>query len=168
MVDCDRKLSEHDSDSLLRAAKQDQEDLKGLVWDLKGDHACHGDCCTRVHINMQCLATQLLNKLEFQEQFQVWPTLAKKNYQEELCKVNGKKLSEWPLIVLANMQDLRKGVLLGEGAVGCVNEAKWLGESYAMKIPKYPSTEILKQEIAALAGRCSPPSHCVSCLLCSR
>jgi hypothetical protein len=27
-VDCDRNLSERDNDSLLRAAKQDQEDLK--------------------------------------------------------------------------------------------------------------------------------------------
>ncbi|CAK9875804.1 unnamed protein product, partial [Sphagnum jensenii] len=164
-VDCDRKLSERDSDSLLRAAKQDQEDLKGLLWDLKGDHACHGDRCTGVHINMQCLATQLLNKLEFQEQFQVWPTLAKKNYHEQLCKVNGKKLSEWPLVVLANMQDLHKGLLLGEGAVGRVYEAKWLGESYAMKIPKYPSTEILKQEIAALAGVYHP--HIVRLVCCA-
>jgi hypothetical protein len=164
-VDCDRKLSERDSDSLLRAAKQDQEDLKGLLWDLKGDHACHGDRCTGVHINMQCLATQLLNKLEFQEQFQVWPTLAKKNYHEELCKVNGKKLSKWPLVVLANMQDLHKGLLLGEGAVGRVYEAKWLGESYAMKIPKYPSTEILKQEIAALAGVHHP--HIVRLVCCA-
>jgi hypothetical protein len=162
-VDCDRKLSERDSDSLLRVAKQDQEDLKSLLWDLKGDHACHGDRCTGVHINMQCLATQLLNKLEFQEQFQVWPTLAKKNYHEELCKVNGKKLSEWPLVVLVNMQDLHKGLLLGEGAVRRVYEAKWLGESYAMKIPKYPSTEILKQEIAALAGVHHPHIVCLVC-----
>jgi hypothetical protein len=30
-VDCDWKLSEHENDSVLRAAKQDQEDLKDLL-----------------------------------------------------------------------------------------------------------------------------------------
>jgi hypothetical protein len=30
-VDCERKVSEHDNDSLLRAVKQDQEDLKDLL-----------------------------------------------------------------------------------------------------------------------------------------
>jgi hypothetical protein len=164
-VDCDRNLSEHDNDSLLRAAKQDQEDLKGLLWDLKGDHACHGERCTGMDINMQCLASQLLKKMEFEEQFQAWPTPAKKNYHEELCKVNGSKLNKWPLVVLANMQDLHKGVLLGEGSFGRVHEAKWLGESYAMKIPKYRSTEALKQEIAAVAGVHHP--HIVHLVCCA-
>jgi hypothetical protein len=151
-VDCDRNLSECDNDSLLRAAKQDREDLKGLLWDLKGDHACHGERCTGMDINMQCLASQLHNKMEFEEQFQAWPTQEKKNYHEELYNVNGIKLTEWPFVVLANLQDLDKSVLLGEGSFGRVHEAKWLGESYAMKIPKYGYTEALKQEIAAVTG----------------
>jgi hypothetical protein len=142
-VDCDRNLSERDNDSLLRAAKQDQEDLKGLLWDLKGDHACHGERYTGMDMNMQCLASQLLKKIEVEEQFQAWPTPAKKNYQEELCKVNRNKLNKWPLVVFANMQDLHKGVLLVEGSFGRVHEAKWLGESYTIKIPRYRSTEVL-------------------------
>ncbi|KAH9561391.1 hypothetical protein CY35_05G020800 [Sphagnum magellanicum] len=164
-VDCDRNLSERDNDSLLRAAKQDQEDLKGLLWDLKGNHACHGERCTGMDINMQCLASQLLNKMEFEEQFQAWPTQEKKNYHNELYKVNGIKLTEWPFVVLANLQDLDKGVLLGEGSFGRVHEAKWLGQSYAMKVPKYPSTEALKPEIAAVAGVHHP--HILGLVFCA-
>ncbi len=164
-VDCDRNLNERDNNSLLKAAKQDQEDLKVRLGNLKGDHACHGERCTGMDINMQCLASQLLKKMEFEEQFQAWPTAAKKNYHEELCKVNGSQLNNWPLVVLANMQDLHKGVLLGEGSFGRVHEAKWLGESYAMKIPKYPSTKALKQEIAAVAGVHHP--HIVRLVCCA-
>ncbi|CAK9875789.1 unnamed protein product [Sphagnum jensenii] len=150
-VDCDRNLSERDNDSLLKAAKQDQEDLKVRLGNLKGDHACRGERCTGMDINQQCLASQLLNKMEFEEQFQAWPTtLAKKKYHEELYKVHGLKLSKWPFVVLANPQDLHKGHLLGLGSFGSVCEVNWLGESYAMKIPRYPSTELLKQEIATL------------------
>ncbi len=162
-VDCDRDPNECDNDSLLKAAKQDQEDLKGLLWDLKGDHACHGERCTGIDINMQCLASQLLNKMEFEEQYQAWPTQDKKNYHEELY--NGIKLTEWPFVVLANLQDLHKGVLLGEGSSGIVHEANWLGESYAMKIPIYPSTELLKQEIAAVAGVHHP--HIMGLVFCA-
>jgi hypothetical protein len=39
-----------------------------------------------MHINMQCLATQLLRKLEFLAQFQAWPARAKKNYHKELMQ----------------------------------------------------------------------------------
>jgi len=81
-VDCDRNLSERDNDSLLKAAKQDQEDLKGLLRDLKGDHACHGERCIGMDINQQCLASQLLNKMEFEEWFQAWPTQEKQNYHK--------------------------------------------------------------------------------------
>ncbi|KAH8960824.1 hypothetical protein BDL97_05G017300 [Sphagnum fallax] len=161
-IDCDRTPSELDNDSLLRAAKQDQEDLKGLLWDLKGDHACHGERCTGIDINMQCLASQLLKKMEFEEQFQAWPTQDKKDYQEELYKVNGIKLTQWPFVVLANLQDLDKGHLLGSGSFGSVHEANW---SYAMKIPKHPSTELLKQEIAAVAGVHHP--HIMGLVFCA-
>ncbi|CAM6025982.1 unnamed protein product [Sphagnum balticum] len=164
-VDCDRSLSERDNDNLLRAAKQDQEDLKVRLRNLKGDHACHGKRCTGMGINMQCLASQLLNKMEFEEQFQAWPTQKKKNYHKELYKVNGIRLIEWPLVVLVNLQDLDKGVLLGEGSFGRVHEAKWLGESYAMKIPKYRSTEALKPEIAAVAGVHHP--HILGLVFCA-
>jgi serine/threonine protein kinase len=116
-------------------------------------------------INMHCLASQLLNKMEFEEQFQAWPTQEKQNYLKELYKVNGIKLTEWPFVVLANVQDLDKGVLLGAGSFGRVHEAKWLGESYAMKIPRYPSTEALKPEIAAVAGVHHP--HILGLVFCA-
>jgi serine/threonine protein kinase len=116
-------------------------------------------------INMQCLASQLLNKMEFEERFQAWPTQEKQNYHEELYKVDGLKLSKWPFVVLANVQDLDKGVLLGAGSFAHVHEAKWLGESYAMKIPKHPSTEALKGEIAALAGVHHP--HIMGLVFCA-
>ncbi|CAK9875793.1 unnamed protein product [Sphagnum jensenii] len=112
-VDCDGNLSERDNDSLLKAAKQDQEDLKLRLGNLKGDHACHGERCTGMDINQQCLASQLLNKMKFEEQFQAWPTQEKKNYHEELYNVNRIKLTEWPFVVLANLQELDKGGLLG-------------------------------------------------------
>jgi hypothetical protein len=164
-VDCDRNLNERDNDSLLKAAKQDQEDLKVHLGNLKADHACHGERCTGMDINMQCLASQLLNKMEFEEQFQAWSTQEKKNYYKELYKVNGIKLTEWPFVVLANLQDLHKGLLLGSGSFGSVHEANWLGESYAMKIPKHPSTEFLKQEIAAVAGVHHP--HVMGLVFCA-
>ncbi|KAH8960781.1 hypothetical protein BDL97_05G015600 [Sphagnum fallax] len=164
-VDCDRNLSERDNDSLFRAAKQDREDLKVRLGNMKGDHACHGERCTGMDINMQCLASQLLNKMEFEEQFQAWPTQEKKNYHEELYNVNGIKLTEWPFVVLANLQDLDKGVLLGAGSCGRVHEAKWLGESYAMKIPKRPYTKALKREIAAVAGVHHP--HIMGLVFCA-
>ncbi|KAH8936669.1 hypothetical protein BDL97_17G098000, partial [Sphagnum fallax] len=59
--------------------------------------------------------------------------------------------------------DLPKGILLGEGSFGRVHETKWLGETYAMKTPKYPSTEIFKNEIAAVAGLHHPHIMCVVC-----
>ncbi|CAK9272773.1 unnamed protein product [Sphagnum jensenii] len=164
-VDCDRNLNERDNDSLLKAAKQDQEDLKVRLGNFKGNHACHGERCTGMDINRQCLASQLRSKMEFEEQFQAWPTQEKKNYHEELYNVNGIKLTEWPFVVLANLQDLDKGVLLGAGSFGRVHEAKWLGESYAMKIPKHPSTEALKREIAALAGVHHP--HIMGLVFCA-
>ncbi len=45
-----------------------------------------------MQINMQCLATQLLSKLEFLAQFQAWPARAKKNYHKELHAVNRNSL----------------------------------------------------------------------------
>ncbi|CAK9272779.1 unnamed protein product [Sphagnum jensenii] len=165
-VDCDRNLNERDNDSLLKAAKQDQEDLKVRLGSFKGDHACHGERCTGMNIKMQCLASQLLNKMEFEEQFQAWPTEEKKNYYKELYKVDGPKLSKWPFVVLANPQDLHKGDhLLGAGSFGSVWEVNWRGESYAMKIPKHPSTELLKQEIAAVAGVHHP--HIMGLVFCA-
>ncbi|CAK9238357.1 unnamed protein product, partial [Sphagnum jensenii] len=146
-VDCDRNLSEIDLQVLLAAAKWDQEDLKGFLRELKGEPArCGGN---GGYISMQCLATQLLDKLEFQPR----SSTALEKYDEGLHEGGRNKWSEWPLVLSVNMRDLRKGPLLGEGSFGSVHETDWLGETYAMKIPKHGHcTECLELEIKALAG----------------
>ncbi|KAH9536266.1 hypothetical protein CY35_17G099000 [Sphagnum magellanicum] len=162
-ADCDRKLIEADDNMLLTAARQDQEELKVLLNDLKGNHACDGKRCTGNDISMQCLATQLLNKLKFQNEFQALPATKKMEYHEQLHEVDNNKLSQWPLVLLVPMQDLPKGNLLGEGSCGRVHETNWLGETYAMKMPKYGNMEVCKQEIAALAGLQHPHIMCLVC-----
>jgi len=146
-VDCDRNLSEIDLQVLSAAAKWDQEDLKGFLRELKGEPArCGGN---GGYISMQCLATQLLDKLEFEPR----SSTALEKYDEGLHEGGRNKWSEWPLVLSVNMRDLRKGPLLGEGSFGSVHETDWLGETYAMKIPKHRHyTECLELEIKALAG----------------
>ncbi|CAK9867927.1 unnamed protein product [Sphagnum jensenii] len=158
--ECDRKLCETDEDNLLKAAQQDEEHLKVLLRDLRGDHACHRERCTGKHITMQCLATQLLMNLEFQSKFQAWPVWRRRIYHERLREVKISQLSAWPPVLLVNPQDLHSGNLLGAGKYGRVHKAKWLGEKYAKKTPK-GYQENLKQEIAVLAGLHHPHIMCV-------
>jgi hypothetical protein len=162
-ADCDRKLTEADDNILLTAVKQDEEHLKVLLKDLKGDHSCHAENCTGKHISMQCLATQLLNKFAFRAKFRAWSSMEKMKYHEGLHHVNSNKLNQWPLVLLVGMQDLHKGILLGEGSYGRVHETKWLGETYAMKTPRYGCMEVFKQEIAAVAGLHHPHIMCLVC-----
>jgi hypothetical protein len=164
-ADCDRKLIEADYNMLLTAARQDQEELKVLLNDLKGNHACDGKRCTGKDISMQCLATQLLNKLEFQDKFQAWPAMEKMEYLKQLREVNNNKLSQWPLVLLVPRQDLHEGNLLGEGSYGRVHQTKWLGETYAMKTCRYGYMEVFKQEIAAVAGLHHP--HIMGLVCCA-
>ncbi|CAK9209766.1 unnamed protein product [Sphagnum troendelagicum] len=164
LANCDRKLIEADDNMLLTAARQDQEELKVRLNDLKGNHACDGKRCSGKDISMQCLATQLLNKLEFQDKFQAWPAMEKIKYHEWLHEVDN-KLSQWPLVLLVPMQHLHKGILLGEGSYGRVHETNWLREPYAMKAPRYGFMKGFKQEIAAVAGLHHP--HIMSLLFCA-
>ncbi len=70
-------------------------------------------------------------------------------------------MSAWPPVLLLNPQHLlHSRDLLGEGKYGRVNKAKWLGEKYAKKSPT-KHQEILKQEIAVLAGLHHPHIMCV-------
>ncbi|CAK9265524.1 unnamed protein product [Sphagnum jensenii] len=162
-ADCDRKLTEADDNTLLTAVKQDEEHLKVLLKDVKGDHSCHAEICTGKHISMQCLATQLLNKFAFGAKFQAWSAMEKMKYHEGLHDVNSNKLNQWPLVLSVGMQDLHNGILLGEGGCGRVHETKWLGETYAMKTPRYGYMKVFKQEIAAVAGLHHPHIMCVVC-----
>jgi hypothetical protein len=162
-ADCDRKLTEADDNTLLTAVKQDEEHLKVLLKNLKGDHSCHAENCTRKHISMQCLATQLLNTFAFWAQFQAWSAMEKMKYHEGLHDVNSNKLNQWPLVLSVGMQDLHNSILLGKGSYGRVHETKWLGETYAMKTPIYGYMDVFKQEIAAVAGRHHPHIMRVVC-----
>jgi hypothetical protein len=164
VADCDRTLCETEINTLLTAAKKDDEDLKDLLRALERNHVCSFLGCGRESTCMQYLAAQLIKKLKFQSEFQAWPATQKKNYHELLYKSELDNLSAWPFVVSVNMHNLKKGRLLGEGANGSVCEADWLGERYAIKISKYGYEEIFKHEIAALSGVHHPHiMHLVCC-----
>jgi hypothetical protein len=76
--------------TVLRAAKQDQEDFKDLLMDLIKVGLCLS--WRTLYWNAYKYATQLLSKLEFLAQFQAWPARAKKNYHKELHAVNRNSL----------------------------------------------------------------------------
>jgi len=163
-ADCDRTLCETEINTLLAAAKKDQEDLKDLLWDSARNHVCSVSGCGRESTCMQYLAKQLLGKLKFQSQYQAWDARQKKNYHEGLYKSTVDNLSAWPSVVSVNIHSLKARTLLGEGAYGIVLEAEWLKEPYAMKISRYGHQEVFKHEIAALSGLHHPHiMHLVSC-----
>ncbi len=164
LADCDRTLCETEINTLLIAAKKDEEDLEDLLRDLQGDHVCSAGGCGRESTCMQYFATQLLKKLKFQSVFQAWPATQKKSYHEWLSKYKFDNLSAWPFVVSVNMHNLKAGRLLGQGSYGIVREADWLGEPYAIKISRYGYQEICKHEIAALSGLHHPHiMHVVCC-----
>ncbi|KAH9532357.1 hypothetical protein CY35_19G089000 [Sphagnum magellanicum] len=164
LADCDRTLCETEINTLLTAAKKDDEDLKDLLRDPQGDHFWRVWGCPTEATCMQSLATQLLKKLEFQYEFQAWPATEKKNYHEWLYKSTVDNLSAWPSVLSINIHNLKAGTLLGQGANGIVREAEWLKEPYAMKISRYGHEEIFKHEIAALSGLHHPHiMHLVCC-----
>ncbi len=164
LADCDRTLCETEINTLLTAAKKDEEELQDLLRGLQGDHDCWVLRCPTEPTCMRSLATQLLKKLKFQSEFQAWPATRKKKYHDWLYKSTVGNLSAWPSVVSVNMHNLKAGRLLGQGAYGIVHEADWLGEPYAIKISRYGYEEILKQEIAALSGLHHPHiMHLVCC-----
>jgi hypothetical protein len=81
--DCDGKLHVFDYYALCTAAKEDQENFKCLLRDLKGNHACSGDRCDGKHTDKQFLASQLPSKLDFQ----AWHGEAKKEYYKSWMKM---------------------------------------------------------------------------------
>jgi hypothetical protein len=95
LVDCKRKLSERDNDSVQSRMRR----ISRISWGAwsKGDCACHGEHCTGMHIYMQCLATQLLSELEFLAQFQAWPAMTKKNYHKS-CMQSIETVFVWLLV----------------------------------------------------------------------
>jgi hypothetical protein len=164
LADCDRTRCETEINSLLTAAKKDEEELQDLLRDLQGDHVCSVSGCGRESTCMQYLATQLLKKLKFQSDFQARPATQKNSYHERLDEPKLDNLSAWPSVVSVNMHNLKAGRLLGKGGFGIVHEADWLEEPYAIKISNYGYQEILKYEIVALSGLHHPHiMHVVCC-----
>jgi hypothetical protein len=166
LADCDRTLCETEINTLLTAAKKDEEDLDNLLRHSQADHSCSVLGCRRESTCMQCLATQLLKKLKFQSQFQAWPATQKKSYHEWLYKFKFDNLSALPFVLSVNMHNLKAGRLLGQGSFGTVREADWLGEPYAIKISKYGYQDIFKHEIAALSGLHHP--HIIHLVCCAQ
>jgi L-lactate permease len=123
LVDCNRTLCETEVNNLFIAAKKDQEELKSLL--LKGDHTCCGQSCCIENTSMECLATQLLKKFEFQTEFQAWSTTEKKNYFEGLYSVHANNLRELLHVLSINKQDLEIGTLLGEVRDGRRSRLTW-------------------------------------------
>ncbi|CAK9213724.1 unnamed protein product [Sphagnum troendelagicum] len=78
LADCDRTLCQTEINTLLTAAKKDEEDLEDLLRYLQGDHFCSVSGCGRESTCMRYLAAQLLKKLKFQ----AWPATQKKKYHE--------------------------------------------------------------------------------------
>ncbi|KAH9533012.1 hypothetical protein CY35_18G028700 [Sphagnum magellanicum] len=150
--DCDGTLSVTDRYALSTAAKKDQENLKTLLRDLKVNHTCSGECWNGKQVSVPCLATQLLEKFDFQEQ----PKVAQEEYYNGLPAHDRHTLSKWPLALLISPEDRSQGPFLASGSFGDVFRTAWRGETYAMKIPKPEGLNIFKQEIAALAGMHHP------------
>ncbi len=150
--DCDGTLSVTDRYALSTAAKKDQENLKAPLRALKVDHTCSGECWNGKQVSVPCLATQLLEKFDFQAQ----PKAAQEEYYNGLPAHDRKKLSKWPLALLISPQDRSQGPFVASGSFGDVFRTAWRGETYAMKVPKPGCLEIFKQEIAALGGMDHP------------
>jgi serine/threonine protein kinase len=160
--DCDGTLTVTDRYALSTAAKMDQENLKVLLRDLKVNHTCSGECWNGKQVSVSCLATQLLEKLDFQEQ----PKAAQEKYYNGLPADDRKKLSKWPLALLISPEDRSQGSFLASGTSANVFRTAWRGETYAMKVPKADGyLEIVKQEIATLAGMRHP--HIIPLVCCT-
>ncbi len=69
LADCDKTLCETEVNTLLRAAKKDEEALENLLWHSQADHSFSVLGCRRECTCMQCLATQLFKKMKFQSEF---------------------------------------------------------------------------------------------------
>jgi hypothetical protein len=143
-------LSARDRYALTIAAKGDQKDLKALLRDLKENHTCSGECWDGKQVSAPCLATQLLQKIDFQAQSKA----AQKEYYEGLPPPDRKTLSKWPLALLISQKDLQSESdnRVGSGGFGKVSKVVWHGETYAMKRPKRGCINVIKQEIEALVG----------------
>jgi hypothetical protein len=159
--DCHGMLSVMDRYALTVAAKRDQKDLKALLRDLKENHTCSGECWDGKQVSVPCLATQLLQKIDFQAQSKA----AQKEYYEGLPPPDRNMLSKWPLALLISQKDLQSEGHIGSGAFGEVCKVVWRGETYAMKKPRREWRTVIKQEIEALVGLNHP--HLMRLLCCT-
>jgi hypothetical protein len=143
--DCHGILSVRDRYALNIAAKRDQKDLEALLRDLKKNHTCSGECWDGKQVTAPCLATQLLQKIDFQAQ-------SKAAQNEGLPPPDRNMLSKWPLALLISQKDLQSERHVGSGGFGEVSKVVWRGETYAMKTPRRDGITAIKQEIETLVG----------------
>jgi serine/threonine protein kinase len=154
-------LSVMDRYALTIAAQRDQKDLKALLRDLKENHTCSGECWDGKQVSAPCLATQLLQKIDFQAQSKA----AQQEYYEGLPRPDRNMLSKWPLALLISKKDLQPEGHVDSGVFGEVSKVVWRGETYAMKRAKRGHINVIKQEIKALVGLNHP--HVMRLLCCT-
>ncbi|KAJ7514590.1 hypothetical protein O6H91_23G051300 [Diphasiastrum complanatum] len=146
--ECHGKLSITDLFTLKAAAKEDQETLEASLNLLKEDHVCVESCKLLRPQTEQCLAVQLLGKL-----------------QAQALPINRSDVGTSPLILWTYAGELTDGIKLGRGSMGKVCESVWQGEKYAKKkLSNNKSLTLFKEEVAALAGLDHP--HIVRLVCC--
>ncbi|KAH8932852.1 hypothetical protein BDL97_18G001200 [Sphagnum fallax] len=144
---CDGNLRLNESFILSAAAEWDRETLRE---SLTSSHICDGEIC-RADLGEKCLAKQVLDKLDAEEQVSGDP----KNFRVLM------RLFLW-----VKPEHLPKGKKLGKGGFATVRETEWLGQKFAQKMfsdgTAYNTS--FKQEIAAMAGLDHPNIiHAVCC-----
>jgi hypothetical protein len=159
--DCHGMLSVMDRYALTIAAKRDQKDLKARLSDLKENHTCSAECWDgKRPVSAPCLATQLLEKIDFQAQ-------SKAAQNEGLPPPDRKMLSKWPPALLISQNDVQPQSYghIGSGGFGEVSKVVWRGETYAMKRPRRENITEIEQEIETLVGLNHP--HLMRLLCCT-
>jgi hypothetical protein len=144
---CDGNLRLNESFTLSAAAARDRETLRE---SLTSSHLCDGVIC-RADFREKCLAKQVLDKLDAEEQVSRDPN----NFTDF------RRLFLW-----VNPEHLPKGKKLGDGGFAKVRETEWLGQKFAQKIffDGTGHNRNFKKEIAAMAGLDHPNiMHAVCC-----
>ncbi|KAH9532491.1 hypothetical protein CY35_18G000500 [Sphagnum magellanicum] len=144
---CDGNLRLNESFILSAAAGWDRETLRE---SLTSSHICDGEIC-RADLGEKCLAKQVLDKLDAEEQVSADPN----NFRDLM------RLFLW-----VKPEHLPKGKKLGDGGFAKVRETEWLGQKFAQKIffDGTGHNRSFKKEIAAMAGLDHPNiMHAVCC-----
>ncbi|CAM6023410.1 unnamed protein product [Sphagnum balticum] len=137
-ANCDGKLSVSDHHALFTAFQDDQENLKGLLKELK-------------ELKVDSLATQLLKKLDFQTQ------PARIRYYRGLYNGGRRKLSEQLLVLLVNKRDLRRGNQLGREGMKYLHSLGFAHND--LKLDNILMKSLVAETYAAESSKSKPPER---------